>query len=164
MNRLAFAASLVGVSLMAATAFAQVQAPQMTPILAGKKFTPPINGQAEVQFTKPVTKKDKDTVVTTIEVKNISNAPIARLQIDESWYDEKGNLIPGGKGVINGLLQPNEVQTVKIESAYNTKMHSNNYNFSHAHGSVKPHLVKSFDAAGKEPAAKTASATTTKKK
>ena len=31
----------------------------MTSVLAGKKFTPPFKGQAEVDFTKPVTKNEK---------------------------------------------------------------------------------------------------------
>ena len=38
----------------------------MTSVLAGKKFTPPFKGQAEVDFTKPVTKNEKGMVTTTI--------------------------------------------------------------------------------------------------
>ena len=37
------------------------QAPPMTSVLAGKKFTPPIKGEADVDFTKPVTKRDRQT-------------------------------------------------------------------------------------------------------
>ena len=74
-------------------------APPMTSVLAGKKFTPPIKGQADVEFTKPVTKNEKDMVVTTIMVKNTSPAPIARLTVDETWYDKAGDLVAGGKGV-----------------------------------------------------------------
>jgi hypothetical protein len=166
--RIAFAATVVGLALVGAdAAIAGQTAPQgsspqdLQPILAGKKFTPPIKGQAEVEFTKPVTKREKDMVVTTIQVKNVSNAPIPRLTIDESWYDKSGGMIPGGKGVVNGLLQPGEVATVKIETPFNAKMSSNNWNFSHANGTVKPHLVKSFDAAAdakKEPATTKATA------
>lgn len=172
--RIAFAAAVVGLSLVGAgAAIAQetggAKAPTLTPILGGKKFTPPIKGQADVDFTKPVTKKDNKTnmVVTTIQVKNVSNAPIPRLTIDETWYDKGGSTIGGGKGVINGLLQPGEVQTVTIETPWKVGMLSNNYNFTHANGTVKPHLVKSFDEAGdkaadkgekKEPAAKKAGA------
>ena len=160
--RLLVAATLVGASLVgvdAAVAGQAAAAPDLKPILAGKKFTPPIKGQAEVQFTKPVTKREKDLVITTIQVKNASNAPIPRLTVDETWYDKGGNMIPGGKGVINGLLQPGEVATVRIETAYNAKMSSNNWNFSHANGTVKPKKVKALEEPGKEPAAKNASAT-----
>jgi hypothetical protein len=157
--RLIVAATLVGASFIAAAALAQVQAPPMTPVLAGKKFTPPFKGLAEVDFTKPVTKKEKDMVVTTIMVKNNTTGPLLRLTIDETWYDKAGGLVTGGKGVLN-RLEAGEVGTVKIETPWNAKMSANNYNFSHANGTVKPHRVEKITAAGdsKEAAAKPASA------
>ena len=158
--RFTFAATLVGASCLAAAAFAQTPAPPpMTSILAGKKFTPPFKGQAELEFTKPVTKRDKEMVVTTIQVRNTQNAPLLRLTIDETWYDKAGGLVTGGKGVI-ARLEPGEVGTVKIETPFNPKMSANNYNFAHANGTVKPRRVDKLvggDAA-KEPAAKPASA------
>jgi len=105
-----------------------------------------------------VTKREKDMVVTKIQVKNTSNAPIPRLTITETWYDAGGASVGGGKGAINGLLQPGEVQTIVIETPYNAKMKANNYNFSHANGTIKPHKVAKFGDE-KEPAAKPASAT-----
>ena len=128
----------------------------MTSVLAGKKFTPPFKGQADVDFTKPVTKNNKGMVTTTIQVKNSTNAPLLRLTVDETWYDDKGGLVTGGKGVIS-RLEPGEVGTVKIETPFDPKMKANNYNFTHANGTVKPHRVEKFAAAGdaaKEPAAK----------
>ena len=165
MNRVRFAlaATVIGLSLVGADAAVAGQAtggPQsLHPILAGKKFTPPLRGEAKVEFTKPVTKRDKNMVITTIEVKNVSPAPIARLTIDESWYDKSGGMIPGGKGQINGLLQPGEVATVTIQTPYNPKMSSNNWNFTQPNGTVKPQMVKSLDegadqSADKAPAAK----------
>ena len=71
-------------------------------------------------------------------------------------------LVSGGKGFINGLLQPGEVKTIEIQTPYDAKMNANSWNFSHANGPVKPHQVKALDdpnaATKKEPAAKTASA------
>src|SRR5262245_4938743 len=111
--RIVFAAMLVGSALAAGTALAQAaQAPHFTPILSGKQFTPRLKGAANVEFTNPSTKRDKDNVVTKIDVKNTSDGPIARLTIDEIWYDKGGQVIAGGKGVINGVLQPGEVMTV----------------------------------------------------
>jgi len=161
--RITFAATLVGASLAAIAVFAQTpQAPPMTSVLAGKKFTPAFKGQADIDFTKPVTKRDKEMVVTTIQVKNSTNAPLLRLTIDETWYDKAGGLVTGGKGVLT-RLEPGEVGVVKIETPFNAKMSANNYNFSHANGTVKPHRVDKLTAAGdKEPAAKPASATKTK--
>jgi hypothetical protein len=158
--RCTFAATLVGVSFVSALVIAQTPtAPPMTSVLAGKKLTPPIRGQAEVDFTAPVTKREKDMVITKIQVKNTSNAPIPRLTITETWYDAGGATVGGGKGAINGLLQPGEVQTIVIETPYNAKMKANNYNFSHANGTIKPHKVPKFATDEKEPAAKPAAAT-----
>jgi hypothetical protein len=161
--RLTFAATLVGASFVAIAALAQTpQAPPMTSVLAGKKFTPPFKGQADVDFTKPVSKNEKGMVTTTIVVKNNAAGPLLRLTVDETWYDAAGGLVTGGKGVIS-RLEAGEVGTVKIETPYNPKMKANNYNFTHANGTIKPHVVAKLVAGGdsKEPAAKTASATKT---
>jgi hypothetical protein len=154
------AATFLGASLAIGAAAQQPPAPPMTSVLAGKKFTPPFKGQAEVDFTKPKTTQSKDhkMVITTIEVKNNMNAPLLRLTIDETWYDDKGGLVTGGKGVIS-RLEPGEVGTIKIETPFDPKMKANNYNFTHANGTVKPHRVDKMAAAGdaaKEPAAKPA--------
>ena len=157
--RFTFAATLVGASFLAITALAQTpQPPPMTSVLAGKKFTPPFKGQADLDFTSPVTKNVNGMVTTTIMVKNNMNAPLLRLTIDETWYDKAGGLVTGGKGVL-ARLEPGEVAAIKIETPFNAKMKANNYNFSHANGTIKPHAVPKLAAAGdKEPAAKPAAA------
>ena len=164
--RCTFAATLVGVSFVSALLIAQTPtAPPMTSVLAGKKLTPPIRGTADVDYVKPVTTRKGAEVITKIQVKNMSNAPIPRLTITETWYDAGGASVGGGKGAINGLLQPGEVQTIVIETPYNAKMKSNNYNFSHANGQVKPHVVPKLAAATDKDAApaKPAAAATKKK-
>ena len=142
---------------MFAGAVVAAQSTQLTPVLAGKKVVPPIKGEATIDFTQPVTKAlpGKNLVQTVIKVKNSTPSPIARLMVAETWYDGAGAIIAGGRGVINGLLQPGEVQTITIETPYNSKMKSNNWNFTHANGTVKPTKVKALDApaaAGAAPA------------
>jgi hypothetical protein len=155
--RLTIAATLLGASFVAAHAQTP-QPPPMTSVLAGKKFTPPFKGQAELDYTKPVTKNEKGMVTTTIMVKNNAPGPLLRLTIDETWYDASGGLVTGGKGVVN-RIEPGEVATVKIEKPFNPKMKANNYNFMHANGTSKQHAVPKLMAAGeKEPAAKPAAA------
>jgi hypothetical protein len=161
--RVLFAATVTGAVFAGVTTFAQdskPQAPPMQSILAGKKFIPPIRGQAEIEYTKDATRREGSTLVTKIRVKNTSAAPIARLKVTETWYDKKNNMLPGGEGVINGLLQPNEVQTMEVRTQTNPNFNVQMFMFAHANGTVKPHAVKSLDApAAKEPAAKNASAT-----
>jgi hypothetical protein len=162
--RLASAALVVGSMMYAgAVMTAQVtQAPPMQSVLAGKKFTPPVRGEALIEFTQPVTKAlpGKSMVQTTIKVRNSSLAPIARLQVTETWYDKGGTVVASSRASINGLLQPTEIQTMTIETPYNAKMSSNNWNFTHANGTVKVAKVKTLEApkdpnAPPEPAKKT---------
>ena len=156
--RVAVAATIVTTAVYAgATLAAQaVQAPPMTPVLAGKKFTPPVKGEALIEFTQPVTKAipGKSLVVTTIRVRNQSLAPVARLQVAETWYDKAGAIVAGGRGVINGMLQPGEIQSIEIQTPYNAKMSSNNWNFTHANGTVKVAKVKTLEAPAAAPAPK----------
>src|SRR5580658_2145636 len=156
--RLRFATTLVGaVGVGGLTLFAQdpPKAPEFKSVLAGKKFNPPIRGAADVDFIRSPTKREGSVLVTKIQVKNASSAPIPRLQIDEIWYDKNNNIIPGGKGVVNGLLQPGEVQTLEIRTQVNPTMTRSMLQFSHANGTVpKPHEVKSFSPPAKKAPAK----------
>ena len=169
--RSAFAATLVGaLGVGGVTLFAQEKAPEFKSVLAGKKFTPPLRGAAEVDFLRAPTRREGNMLVTKIQVKNMSTAPIPRLTIDEVWYDKNNEIIPGGKGVVAGLLQPGEIQTIEIRTPSNPNMNRSMLQFSHANGTVpKPHAVTSFgaNAKSKEPATKSAPATkkaATKKK
>ncbi|MBS1819922.1 MAG: hypothetical protein JSU08_18460 [Acidobacteria bacterium] len=158
MNRVhvAVAATLISTSMFAGAVVSAQSTQQLTPVLAGKKITPPFKGEATIDILQPVTKPipGKNLVQTTIKVKNTAPGPIARLMVAETWYDGAGAIVAGGRGVINGFLQPGEVQTITIETPYNAKMKSNNWNFTHANGTVKPNKVKSMD----EPAAAAAGA------
>jgi len=167
--RVAVAATLVGTTLCAGALAAQT-APPMQSVLAGKKLTPPLKGEALIEFTQPVTKAvpGKNMVQTVIKVKNASLSPVARLQITETWFDKAGGVVAGGRAGVNGLLQPGEVQTITIDTPYNPKMNSNSWNFTHANGTVKTQKVAKLDAppaapaAGKEPAATPAAKPPTK--
>ena len=146
--RIALAATLAA-ALAAGTAHAQAQG---TSVLAGRKIVPPVKGEALIEYTAPATKRQGASVVTTIMVKNLSQAPIARLRIAETWYGKDSSIVIGGQGAINGLLQPNEVGTIVIETPWNEKMFQSQYTFSHANGKVsKPRRVAKLEAP-KEPA------------
>jgi len=155
------AVSFAGVTLLAQEA--PPKAPEFKSVLAGKKFTPPIRGQASIDIVRTPTRRDGQTLVTKIQVRNTSSAPIARLQVVETWYDKSNNIIPGGKGEIPGLLQPGEVSTIEVRTPVNPNMNASKLMFTHANGTVDPKQVKSIDAA-KEPATKAAKAAPAKKK
>jgi hypothetical protein len=148
--RFALAATAVSTMMYAGVALSAqaTQAPPMTSVLAGKKFTPPVRGEALIEFTQPVTKAlpGKNMVQTVMKVRNSSVAPIARLTVNEIWYDKAGENVAGSRAVINGLLQPGEIQTLTIQTPYSPKMSSNNWVFTHANGTVKTAKVKTLEA------------------
>jgi hypothetical protein len=151
--RFLVAATMVALSLPAGVALrAQTPpAPDLHPVLAGRTITPPLHGEAQVQVVfPPVSKREKETVVTKVQVKNVSSGPLKGFTIDQPWYNKGGAVVASGKGVVNGLFQPNEVQTVTIEVAYHPDMLSNNYLFSHTNGTVKPTKVTKLEAPAPE--------------
>ena len=154
--RFVFAATLCGLSLVAGTAIAQaVQAPDLKPILGNRQFTAPLRGDAAIEFVYPMPARVGTMIVTKIQVKNISKAPIARLTIEETWYDSKDALVIGGTGVLTELLQPGEVKTIIIETPWNPRMARNSYQFRHANGNVpKPARVLRLTDDVKTPAKK----------
>ena len=152
--RIAVAATLVGVSLAGTSLLAQ-QAPEMKPILAGRKVEPPIKGQAEIDFLTPVTKRNGDVVTTTIRVKNTSQGPIARLSISETWFDKGQAQVASSQGSLDKTLDPGAVDTVTIQTPWNARMNGNSWQFSHANGAVKPRRVPKLEdtSKGAKPAA-----------
>jgi hypothetical protein len=105
------------------------------------KFVPPVRGEAELGYLKPVTKRDGKEIVTTIKVKNLSKGPIAGLKVDEFWYDKAGDPVTGDTFRHRKLMMPGEVLDVTLRTPVNPKMDRNSYNFSHANGTIKTTLV-----------------------
>ncbi len=153
MNR--FNRALVALSVCAGFAVAgsaharQATPPQrepLKPILKGN-FVPPITGPAEVQYTKAKVARKGKQVVTTIQVKTISKAPIAGFKCSEIWYDKQRALVAGaGDTYVHKLLfQPGEIITITLTDDYDPKtMDANKYQFSHARGDVKGKEVPRF--------------------
>jgi hypothetical protein len=155
--RIAVAATLAVTALATGSLMAQQTTTSMPSVLAGKKIVPPLKGDAVIEYTAPQTSRVANNIITKITVKNLSQSPIARLRINETWYAKDGTILGGNFGTINGLLQPNEIQTITIETPYKTGMNANQLTFAHANGTVnKPRRVAKLEAP-KEPAAATAS-------
>ena len=145
--RVGFAAAFVATALFANMTLAGqgAQAPDLQPVLAGRKFMPPVKGEAIIEYTAPKTARKGDSVLTTVTVRNLSPQPIARLTVNEVWYQKDGGVLTAGRAVINGLLQPREIQTMTIDTPWKAGMGSFQRRFSHANGEVKLNLVKALD-------------------
>ncbi len=154
--RFALAASIAAAALLGVELFAQAtttaqppptsQAPPMTSVLAGKKLMPPIRGEAALEWVDPKPERKGDMVITKMTVRNASAGPIARLQIDETWYDKAGGQVTAGRGVINGLLQPGETAVVEIQTVWKVGMTGFQRQYKHANGTIKPVKVNKLEA------------------
>ena len=143
LNRALLALSLALVMFAGAAAvFAQAPATQSAAPKA--VWINPVKGSADIQYLKPASKREKDMVVTTIQVKNVSTGPIARLTIEEFWYDAQGNPVSGDKQFLKKPLMQGETATIVLNTPTNPKMNRNSYKFSHQNGDIKPKLVPKF--------------------
>jgi len=157
--RFVVGAALLGVGLTAGLAAAQaVPVPDLKPILAGRKFTPPVRGEAKVEFVPSPGRREGTTVITKYQVKNVSTAPIARLKIAETWYDKGGATVAAGEGTVDGLFQPGDVASVEVRVPVDPKMVSSKIQFTHANGAVAPTKVARIQAGENSAAAKPAAA------
>ena len=139
--------ALAGVAMLVSSAAAQApkpaaaaQAPAAKPRLAA-----PVRGVAQLGYTKPVVKRGtiggKPFIITTIQVKNMASGAIAGLKVDEFWYDKAGNPVTGDNYRHPRPLQPGEIITITLETPSNPAMNRNQYNFSHANGTIKAQLL-----------------------
>lgn len=141
MNRLSqrVLATFAALGVLLAPVAAQTPAPAAP--AAPKKLISPQRGEANIEITKPDTKLTGSEVTTVIMVKNVSPAPIAGFKVEENWYDKAGTPVGGGVYRHTKPLMPNEVIRVELKTPRNQKMNTNQYQFTHANGDVKPKVV-----------------------
>lgn len=150
---LTLTAAAVGVLLLSPTADLLAQTPPKpatpsttapaapaTPA-AKQKWVAPVKGMAEIGYTKPVTKVVGNEIVTTIRIQNLSIGSIALLRVDENWYDKGNNPIGGATYRHRKPLMPGEIIDITLKSPKNPAMNSNQYQFSHANGQIKPKVL-----------------------
>jgi hypothetical protein len=133
----------LGLGLSASSVFAGQDAP--------RRLVAPVRGEAAVEITAPDTKVVGNDVITTIRVKNVSSGPIAGFKVDENWY--KGNDAVGGDSYRHPRPLPvDEVILVTLKSPRARVVGARNqYQFSHANGTVKPRQVPKLDLPAKPP-------------
>jgi hypothetical protein len=127
----------LGVGLSASSVVADQEAP--------RKLVAPVRGEAAVEITPPDTRIVGSDVVTKIRVKNVSSGPIAGFKIDENWF--KGSDALSGDSYRHGRpLQVNEVIEITLTVPRTRVVGARNqYQFSHANGTIKPKTVKTLE-------------------
>ena len=143
LNRMFLALALAAAVLAGTTVAAQTAPATQT----RAKFVDTMRGPADIQYVRPVIKVEKDgTIVTTFQVKNVSPKAIARLTIEEFWYDKARNPVTGDKQFHKKPLAPGEVATIVLRTPKTPGMDAQNLKFSHQNGEIKPKKVAKFDA------------------
>jgi hypothetical protein len=112
---------------------------------APRKLVAPVRGEAAVEITAPNTRAVANDIVTTVRVKNVSSGPIAGFRIEENWY--KGNEAVSGDTYRHPRPLPvNEVIEISLKTPRARIVGARNqYQFSHANGTIKPTTVKTLD-------------------
>jgi hypothetical protein len=134
----------LGAGLSASSVVAQQEGAQ-------RKLVAPVRGEAQVEITPPDTRVMGNEVVSTIRVKNVSSGPIAGLRVEENWY--KGTNPVGGDSYRHPRPLPvGEVIVVQLKSPRAAIVGARNqFQFTHANGTVKPKTVKSLELPKKPP-------------
>jgi hypothetical protein len=113
-----------------------------------RKLIPPIRGEAVLEMTKPNTKVMGNEVVTTIIARNpATTGAIAGLKVEENWYDKKRNPVTGDTYRHPRPLKAGEVITITLRTPKSPLMDTNQYQFTHANGTIKPNIVPKIEGA-----------------
>ena len=127
----------------AAPAVATTPAPVSEELMKAR-MKPAVKGTAFIEVIPGQSKRVAGDVVTVTKVKNISNAPIVGLRVDEWWY-AKGQQVSGGDYRLRYPLAPGETAELTTKSPIKPDMSGgSNLQFTHANGAVKTTRVKKF--------------------
>ena len=148
------AAVILGLLALAPAAFAQAKAaPKKDAVVAAPgppspevmkaRMRPALKGTAYIEVIKGTSKAVSGEIRNTHKVKNVSNAPIVGLRIDEYFYvGQKEASV--GSGRLRHALAPGEIAEITTEAQLKPGINGSQLMFSHANGQVKPTAVKKF--------------------
>lgn len=159
MKRFAVTSVLLGLLAFAPSAFAQTAKPAAapkkdavpataaptppSPELLKARMRPPLKGTAYIELIKGTAKVVGKELHNTHKVKNVSNAPIVGLRIDEYFYvGQKEASV--GMGRLRTALAPGEIAEITTEGPLAMGITGSQLQFSQANGPVKPTVVKKF--------------------
>ena len=151
MKRFAVTPVLIGFLAFAPGAFAQAAkatpataANAPAPEVAKARMAPPVNGTAYVEVIQGQGKTIGSDIVTVSKIKNVSNAPIAGLRVDEYWYNAKLVQVTGDTQRVRTPIAPGEIIEVTTKSPVKPDLYKSTLMFNHANGKVTAKGVKKF--------------------
>jgi hypothetical protein len=119
------------------------------PAVAKARMATPVKGTAYIEVIADQSKQVSGEIVQKMRVRNVSNAPIAGLRVDQYWYSKAGAQVTGDTARVRAPIAPGEIVDVELRSPMKPDVLNNRTMFSHANGKVDAKAVKKFDDAKK---------------
>ena len=104
-----------------------------------------IRGPGQVGYLQPVSRRQRNEMVTTFRVQNTSTNALAGFKVDEFWYDRAGDTVAGGSFRMPKPFLPGQIIEVQISIPRDRRMSRNNYEFSHKNGVIETTLFEEMD-------------------
>ena len=104
-----------------------------------------IRGPGQVGYLQPISRRQRNEMVTTFRVQNTSTNALAGFAVDEFWYDRAGDTVTGGSFRMQQPFLPGQIIEVEIRIPRSARMSRNNYEFSHKNGVIEATLFEEMD-------------------
>ena len=104
-----------------------------------------MQGPGQIGYLAPVTTRERNEIVTTFRIQNISSGALAGFKVDEFWYDADGDTVTGDSRRLRRPFLVDEIIEVELRVPRNSRMENSNYEFSHQNGVVEASLFDEMD-------------------
>ena len=121
---------------------------QMRSVLANRgdtRLVATIRGPGQIGYLPPVTRRQRNEIVTTFRIKNISPGALAGFKVDEFWYDDGGNTVTGDSYRMRRPFLVDQIIEVELRVPRNSQMARSNYEFTHQNGVVEANLFEEME-------------------
>ncbi len=109
------------------------------------RLVPTVRGQAEIGYTQPVARRERNFIITSMRVKNLAENAIAGFQVDEFWFDRAGNTVTGDRFRLRQPFLSGEVIDLELRVPRNSAMDRSNYEFTHQNGDIQATLLNEIE-------------------
>ena len=117
-------------------------------LLAGagdSRLVATMRGPGQIGYLQPVTSRERNEIVTTFRIKNISGGALAGFKVDEFWYDSNGDTVTGDSYRLRRPFLVDQVIEITLRVPRNSRMERSNYEFSHQNGVVEANLFEEME-------------------
>ena len=122
--------------------------PKIRPLLAmehDSRLVATMRGPGQIGYLPPETRRERNEIVTTFRIKNVSNGALAGFKVNEFWYDNNGDTVTGDSYRMRKPFLVDQVIEVTLRVPRNSRMDSSNYEFTHQNGVVEATLFDEME-------------------